>query len=81
VKEKIRLVGAVEHMQEMAVSADDVIKALRRYLEKTGDTQRAAAVKMGVNRHTLCRWLAEKQIPHKIDLVLVAVFLKRASFL
>ena len=68
-------------ISETAVSADEVINALRRYVEKTGDTQRAAAVKMGVNRHTLCRWLTEKQIPKKIDLVLVAVFLKRARFL
>jgi hypothetical protein len=67
-------------MQETAVSADEVINALRRYVEKTGDTQRAAA-EMGVNRHILCRWLTEKHIPKKIDLVLVAVFLKRARFL
>ena len=77
----LRLVRTVKHMQETAVSADEVINALRRYVEQTGDTQRTAAVKMGVNRHTLCRWLTEKQIPKKIDLVLVAVFLKRERFL
>ena len=46
--------------------------ALRRYLENTGDTERAAALKMGVSRHTLCRWLSEKQSPKKGKLALAA---------
>ncbi len=67
-------------MQE-TVSPDDVMSALRRYLENTGDTQRAAALKMGVNRHSLCRWLSEIHSPKKENLVQVAAFLRHQGYL
>src|SRR5262245_17542110 len=53
------------HIKETAVSPDEVMSALRRYLENTGDTERAAALKIGVNQHTLCRWLSDEQSPKK----------------
>ena len=65
----------------MAVSPDEVMSALRRYLENTGDTERAAALKMGVNRHTLCRWLSDEQSPKKGKMVLAAFFLRQAGYL
>ena len=68
-------------MLEAAVSPDEVMNALRRYLENTGDTQRAAGLKMGVNRHSLCGWLSDKQSPKKENLVLVASFLRRSGYL
>jgi hypothetical protein len=68
-------------MEEAAISPDEVMNALRRYLETTGDTQRAAALKMGVNRHSLCRWLSDIHSPKKENLVMVAAFLRRAGYL
>jgi transcriptional regulator with XRE-family HTH domain len=68
-------------MEKTAVSPDEVMNALRQYLENTGESRRAAAVKMGVNRHTLCRWLSDKQSPQKENLVMVATFLRRSGYL
>jgi hypothetical protein len=69
------------HIKETAVSPDEVMSALRRYLENTGDTERAAALKMGVNRHTLCRWLSDEQSPKKGKMALAAFFLRQAGYL
>jgi hypothetical protein len=68
-------------MPETAIGPNEVMNALRRYLEKTGESGRTAAVKMGVSRHSLCRWLTDSQSPQKGDLLLVAAFLRRAGFL
>jgi hypothetical protein len=68
-------------MQEMGISPDEVMSALRRYLEDTEESRRAAAVKMGVNSHSLCRWLSDKQSPKKENLVMVASFLRRSGYL
>src|SRR5262245_47979622 len=68
------------HIKETAVSPDEVMSALRLYLENTGDTERAAALKMGVNRHTLCRWLSDEQSPKKGKMALAAFFLRQALF-
>ena|SRR6516165_1133202 len=67
------------HIKETAVSPDEVMSALRRYLKNTGDTERAVALKMGVNRHTLCRWLSDEQSPKKGKMALAAFFLKQAG--
>src|SRR6516165_3347038 len=69
------------HIKETAVSPDEVLSALRRYLKNTGDTERAAALKMGVNRHTLCRWLSDEQSPKKGKMALAAFFLRQAGYL
>jgi hypothetical protein len=69
------------HIKETAVSPDEVMSALRRYLESTGDTERAAALKMGVNQHTLCRWLSDEQSPKKGKMALAAFFLRQAGYL
>jgi transcriptional regulator with XRE-family HTH domain len=68
-------------MQETGVSPDEVMSALRRYLEDNDESRRAAAVKMGVSRHSLCRWLSDKQSPKKENLVMVAAFLRRSGYL
>ena len=69
------------HVKETAVSPDEVMSALKRYLENTGDTERAAALKMGVNRHTLCRWLSDEQSPKKGKMALAAFFPRQAGYL
>ena len=69
------------HIKETAASPDEVMSALRRYLENTGDTERAAALKKGVNQHTLCRWLSDEQSPKKGKMALAAFFLRQAGYL
>jgi transcriptional regulator with XRE-family HTH domain len=68
-------------MQETAIGPNEVMNALRRYLENNGETGRTAAMKMGVNHHSLCRWLSDTQNPQKGDLLQVAAFLRHAGFL
>jgi hypothetical protein len=43
------------------ISPDELLRALKRYLEESGDTEQAVAFKIGVNHHTLHRWLADNQ--------------------
>ena len=47
------------------ISPDEVLSALKRYLEESGDTEQAVASKIGVNHHTLHRWLTDNQTPKK----------------
>jgi hypothetical protein len=68
-------------MQETAIGPDEVINALRQYLENTGESRRAAAVKMGVSYHSIGRWLTDTQSPQKANLIQVAGFLRREGFL
>jgi transposase-like protein len=65
------------------VSSDELLSALKRYLEESGETERALASQIGVNHHTLHRWLSDKQIPKKGGgkLALAASFLRRAGYL
>jgi transcriptional regulator with XRE-family HTH domain len=63
------------------INPDELVSALKRYLEESGDTERAVASQIGVNHHTLRRWLSEKQNPKKGKLALTAIFLRRAGYL
>ena len=63
------------------INPDELVSALKRYLEESGDTDRAVASRIGVNHHTLRRWLSEKQSPKKGKLALTAIFLRRAGYL
>ena len=57
------------------------MKALKRYLQESGETERSVASRIGVNRHNLDRWLSDKQSPKKGKLALTAFFLKRVGYL
>jgi transcriptional regulator with XRE-family HTH domain len=63
------------------ISPDELMNALKRYLEQSGETEQALASQIGVNRHTLGRWLSDKQSPKKSKLALTAFFLRRAGYL
>ncbi|HSZ76094.1 MAG TPA: hypothetical protein VK775_01705 [Chthoniobacterales bacterium] len=54
---------------------------MKRYLAESGDTEEAAASRIGVNHHTLRRWLSDKQSPKKGKLALAAAFLRHAGYL
>ena len=62
-------------------SPDELMTALKRYLEQCGKTEQAVASQIGVNRHTLARWLSDKESPKKGKLALTAFFLRRAGYL
>ena len=63
------------------MSTDELLKALRRYLEKSGEPERSVASRIGINHHTLRRWLSDEQSPKKGKLALIAFFLRRAGYL
>jgi hypothetical protein len=60
-----------------------LLKALKRYLAESAQTERATASRIGVNHHTLHRWLSDNQSPKKGGgkLALTALFLRRAGYL
>ena len=55
---------------------NELLKALKRYLEKSGETERAVASRIGINHHILRRWLSDEQSPKKGKLALTAFFLR-----
>jgi transposase-like protein len=63
------------------ITPDELLSALKRYLEESGETEQTVASRIGVNRHTLHRWLSEVQSPKKGKLALTAFFLRRAGYL
>ena len=73
--------GGIRLPEKDVISPDELVSALKRYLEESGDTERAVASQIGVNHHTLRRWLSEKQSPKKGKLALTAFFLRRAGYL
>ena len=62
-------------------SPGKLMEALRRYLEDSGETERAVASRIGINYHTLRRWLSDTNSPRKGKLALTAQFLRRAGYL
>jgi transposase-like protein len=67
--------------EKRVVSPDELLSALKRYLAESGDTEEAVASQIGVNHHTLRRWLSDKQSPKKGKLALAAAFLRHAGYL
>jgi transposase-like protein len=70
-------------LEKGVISPEELLSALKRYLEESGRTEQAVASKIGVNRHTLHRWLSDNQSPEKGEgkLALTALFLRRAGYL
>jgi hypothetical protein len=58
-----------------------LLKALKRYLEESGESERSAAARIAVNRHSLRRWLSGEESPKGGKLALAAIFLRRAGYL
>jgi transcriptional regulator with XRE-family HTH domain len=64
-----------------ATSPDELMTALKRYLRESNESEIVVASRIGVNHHTLSRWLKDKQSPTKGRLALTACFLKRVRYL
>jgi hypothetical protein len=67
--------------KDVVVTPDELLSALKRYLAESGDAEEEVASQIGVNHHTLRRWLSEKQSPKKGKLALAAAFLRHARYL
>jgi len=68
--------------QKGVVSREELLSALKRYLEESGDTEESVAAQIGVNHHTLHRWLSDKQSRAiKSKLALAAYFLRLGGYL
>jgi hypothetical protein len=73
--------GGCRLPEKPVVSPDELLSALKRYLAESDDTEEAVASQIGVNHHTLGRWLSDKQSPKKGKLALAAAFLRHAGYL
>jgi hypothetical protein len=60
---------------------DELMAVLRRYLRESNESETVVASRIGVNRHTLNRWLTTSQSPPKGRLALTACFLRRVGYL
>jgi len=64
-----------------ATSPDELMTALKRYLRESNESEIVVASRIGVNHHTLSRWLKDEQSPTKGRLALTACFLRRVGYL
>jgi len=47
-------------IESKGTSPDDLLKALKRYREESGEPQRAVASQIGINHHIFSRWQPDK---------------------
>ena len=47
------------------VGSDEVLRALKRCLEESGDTEEAVTSRIGINHRTLHDWLSDNESPKK----------------
>jgi hypothetical protein len=52
-------------VENKSTSADELMEPLKRYLKESGETERTVASRIGLNYHTLRRWLSDKDKPAK----------------
>ena len=63
------------------ISPDELMAVLKRYLRESNESEIVVASRIGVNRHTLNRWLTTSKSPTKGRLALTACFLRRVGYL
>jgi transcriptional regulator with XRE-family HTH domain len=63
------------------MTPDELIETLKRYQKESNQSERTLASQIGVNHHTVNRWLSDRQCPNKAPLALAASFLKRVGYL
>jgi hypothetical protein len=62
-------------------SPDELMTVLKRYLRISNESEMVVASRIGINHHTLNRWLTNSQSPTKGRLALTACFLRRVGYL
>jgi transcriptional regulator with XRE-family HTH domain len=63
------------------MSTEEVLEALERYTQESGDSDHETATKLGVNRRTLTAWLGGRDRPRGGLLARLAGFLRRVGYL
>ncbi len=63
------------------MTPDELMTVLKRYLRESNESEIVVASRIGVNHHTLNRWLTDGQSPTKGRLALAAYFLRRGGYL
>jgi DNA-binding XRE family transcriptional regulator len=63
------------------MTPDELIETLKRYQKESNQSERTLASQIGVNYHTVNRWLSDRQCPNKPPLAFAASFLKRVGYL
>jgi DNA invertase Pin-like site-specific DNA recombinase len=70
-----------KNRKEGPLKAQEILDAVKRYVSESGGNERQTAIKLGVSRVTLYRWLADKVQPHKRRLAQVAGLLRRIGYI
>ena len=70
-----------ELITEYQMTPDELTEVLKRYQRESNQSERKVASQIGVNHHTVNRWLRDAQCPSKGPLALAASFLKRVGYL
>jgi len=73
---RFRSVAATE-----VTSSDELMTVLKRYLRESNESEIVVASRIGINHHTLNRWITTSQSPTKGRLALAACFLRRVGYL
>jgi transcriptional regulator with XRE-family HTH domain len=63
------------------MSTEELLKALDRYIEESGESDRQTGTKLGVNQRTLIAWLGGRDRPQRRKLARLAGFLRRVGYL
>jgi DNA-binding XRE family transcriptional regulator len=63
------------------MTPDELVETLKRYRRESNQSERTLASQIGVNHHTVNRWLKDRQCPTKVPLALAASFLRRVGYL
>jgi 3-methyladenine DNA glycosylase Mpg len=63
------------------MTPDKLIEVLKRYQRESNQSERTLAARIGVNYHTVNRWLKDTQCPMKGRLALAASFLRRVGYM
>jgi DNA-binding XRE family transcriptional regulator len=63
------------------MTPDELIETLKRYQKESNQSERTLASQIGVNHHTVNRWLSDRQRSNKPPLALAASFLKCVGYL
>ena len=63
------------------MTPDELMTVLKLYLRESNESEIVVASRIGLNHHTLNRWLTDVQSPTKGRLGLTACYLRRVGYL
>jgi hypothetical protein len=63
------------------ISSVELLSALKRYVEESGDTVKLVASQIAIHEMILHRWLSGESSPKGVKAALTAYFLRRVGYL